>query len=117
MTGPQNNQEWQNLLAELRKLTALIGPLEAIVAQEAQPGISDRLTELMTELSRIGDAIHMAAQAMEKSAQSTDLLQKLMQHNQAQARYLREMRSEIGDILWILGAPPKKAQAEKPGPK
>lgn len=114
MRPPQDNQEWQELLAELRKLTALIPPLQAIIAQEAQPGISDRLTELMTELSRIGDAIRMSAEAMEKHARSTDILQELVQGNQDQIKFMSGMNRDIHLILEMLGAPPKKAQAEKP---
>ncbi len=114
MRPPQDNQEWQDLLAELRKLTALIPPLQAIIAQEAQPRISDRLTELMTELSRIGDAIHMSAEAMEKRAESADILQDLLQSSVNQTKLMSRMQKDILWILEMLGAPPRKAQAERP---
>lgn len=114
MRPPQDNQEWQELLAELRKLTALIPPLQAIVDQDAQPGISDRLTDLMTELSRIGDAIRMSAEAMAKQAESADIVQDLLKSNLNQTKLMSGMQKDIRWILEMLGTPPQKAQAERP---
>lgn len=114
MTGPQSNQEWQELLAELRKLTALIAPLQAIVDQDAQPGISDRLTDLMNELLRIGDAIRMSAEAMGKQAKSADIVQELLKSHVNQTTLMSGMQKDIRWILEMLGAPPRKAQAERP---
>ena len=34
--------EWPELLIELRKLTALIAPLRALLAQEETPGLSEQ---------------------------------------------------------------------------
>ena len=67
MTTPPPPMEWPQLLAELRKLTALIAPLQALLAQEEAPGLSERLERFLAEITRVGDQVERAAEAMELS--------------------------------------------------
>ena len=105
MTAPSPPTEWPALLAELRKLTALIGPLQALLAQEEAPGLSDRIDLFLAEITRVGDQVERAATAMEAEGQSRDLMQQITKDLAVQKHQIDRLQDGMAQILGLLGAP------------
>ena len=105
MTAPSPPTEWPALLAELRKLTALIGPLQALLAQEEAPGLSERIDLFLAEITRVGDQVERAATAMEAEGQSRDLMQQITKNLAVQKHQIDKLQGRMAQILGVLGAP------------
>ncbi|ATQ56526.1 hypothetical protein [Paracoccus yeei] len=97
--------EWPELLIELRKLTALIAPLRALLAQEETPGLSERIDRFVAEITRVGDQVERAALAMEAEKQTRDLTRWIAQELMGQRRDITTIQHDLSRILLLLDEP------------
>jgi len=112
MTVTPSSTEWPELLAELRKLTALIGPLQAILAQEAAPGVSDVIEQILREFSRIGEQMARAVDVMEGDRELRDQMRAMMIRAEQQEQALITANHGIKQILTLLGEPMRECPRE-----
>lgn len=105
MNQSQPPLDWSELLTELRKLTALIAPLQALLAQEEAPGLSERIDRFVAEIGRVGDQVERAAAAMEAEKQTRDLTRRMAQELMGQRCDITTMQRDLSRILRMLGEP------------
>lgn len=105
MTTSELPMEWPALLVELRKLNGLIAPLQALLAQEAAPGLSDRIDRFLAEITRVGDQVERAAEAMAAERQNQDVLRQMVQEMHNQRMQLTTLQGGMTQILDLLGQP------------
>lgn len=105
MTDIEPPPDWPELLAELRKLTDLIAPLQAILAQEETQGLSDRIDRFLMEITRVGDQMARAVTAMEAEQETRDLTKRIVRASEAQGQDIAILKAGISRILTMLGEP------------
>lgn len=96
---------WPELLNELRKLMALIAPLQALLAQEEAPKISARINLFLLEIIRISDQMDRAVRALEDEQETRDLVRQLAKASDRQQAEISLMKNGITQILALLGEP------------
>lgn len=104
--APEN---WQELLTELRKLTALIAPLQAILAQEEAPKLSDRVDQFLADVSRLTHQMERAVSVMEAEGDARAQIATLTDRLDKQSREISLVRKGVGHILTMLGEPLNEA--------
>ncbi len=106
MTEAPAPEEFPELLQQMRKLTELVDPLKAIIAAEKKPDLTERIERFLSEVTRIGDKVERAAKAMEEDQESRAALKRMEGQIEDQGRELKEIGSQMRDILRLFGAPP-----------
>lgn len=105
-SAPHN---WNELLLELKKLTALIAPLEAILAQEGKPGVTDRIDRFIQAALRIADQMDRAVTAMEGFHAAQSALDGIIEGQKQMEVTIKEMARKLSDLSDWLGVPPPEA--------
>lgn len=104
-TAPAN---WRELLAELRKLTALIGPLQAILAQEANPGVQDRIDIFIAEI------LEWAVANLEADQHTRLAVHQLARLFKQQEQEMAAMSQKLDQVLLLLDGE-MDSDGENPG--
>ena len=86
-------------------LSQLPAELQALLAQEEAPGLSERLERFLAEITRVGDQVERAAEAMETEQQGRALMQQMAGILAAQQRQIGEIQRGMAQILALLGEP------------
>lgn len=107
MTKPLQPAEWNELMASLRQLTGLIAPLQAILAQEEQPGVSDRIQEYIRQVTRIADLMESAVDTLQERQDIDQTITTLLRVQKEQLSEMRSIWDQTTRILQLFGAPMK----------
>lgn len=110
MTETSHPQDWPELLVELRKLTALIEPLQKIMAQEEAPALSERVDQFVTEISLIRGQMERAVAALEADTETRERVLALTLEMANQKQQMARMEAGIARVLRLMGEPAQSKQ-------
>jgi len=110
MTETSHPQNWPDLLVELRVLTALIEPLQKIMAQEEAPALSERVDQFVVEISLIREQMERAVTALEADTETRKRVQALTVVMANQQKQMARMEAGISKVLCLMGEPVQSKQ-------
>lgn len=96
---------WEELGRDIKRLTALIDPLEMLLMQEKNPDLSARIERFIDQIQRVADQMDRAVTALEADQETRQKVKHIETHILAQAQDISAMKNDMSKVLTALGQP------------